>query len=145
MDTQVKTARQKNMAKIHIAIKACRMSADDHRALLMQLFGVDSSASLSDEQCSKYLKHLTKLGYQPKAPGATATDAQRRQASPLEKKVWALWGALGRSGKLNNPTPAGLRAFVDRQTGCSDIRFCNQQQLHSMVETLKLWQGRSAT
>lgn len=144
MATHVKTARRNNMAKIHIAIKECGLSDDDHRALLMQLFGVDSSARLSDDQCSRYLKHLAKLGYKPKAPGATATDAQKRQATPLEKKVWALWGALGRSGKLHNPTPAGLRAFVDRQTGCSDIRFCNQQQLHSMVETLKLWQGRRA-
>jgi phage gp16-like protein len=136
------TTHRADMAKIHIAIKECGMSTDDHRALLVQLFGVNSSAALTPAQRSQYIKHLTKLGYKPKAPASAATDEQKRKASPLERKVWAMWGALGRSGKLNNPTPAGLRSFVERQTGCSDIRFCNQQQLHTLVETLKMWGGR---
>jgi hypothetical protein len=136
-----KDPRAKDLAQIHVAIKQVGLSHDDHKALLQQLFGQDSSGKLNQAQRRAYLLHLQKLGFKPR-PTQGSTAEQRAAASPLERKAWALWGELGRSGKLSSPTPAGFRAFVERQTGMTDPRFCNQAQLHSLVETLKMWGGR---
>ena len=160
-----------HIAAIHALKNKLRMSDGDYRALLLHLTGKDSSKAMTQAERARVRDHMQQMALRagleppgrPKAEaapsGGSATRAaverggqpfvradQRPQyvkaARPLERKVWALWGALGRAGKLDNPSNAGLQAWVQRQLGLSHVHFCNDTQLHQLIESLKLWQGR---
>jgi len=119
-----------------------------YRALLLNLTGKDSCKGMNPTQLAKVRAHFDRLAEQhglrnagTHQRSARATQ-QRTQASPLERKFWALWGALGREGKLDNPSQQAANAWVERQLGVSAVRFCNSAQLVTLIESLKLWQGR---
>lgn len=139
-----------HIAAIHALKAKCGLSDDDYRALLHSLTGQRSSKDLGAAQQLQVRQHLQKL-VDRSNPAASARrawvpqaqfDAQRQAASPRERKLWALWGELGRAGKLEQPTAAGLQAWVQRQTGVSALRFCNQVQMDALIESAKLWLGR---
>lgn len=145
--------RTSHIAAIHALKTKCKLADDDYRALLQQLTGQRSSKGLALGQQLQVRQYLQRLAdsRQP-APSSTRRpagwvpqaqfDAQRQAAHPKERKLWALWGELGRAGKLEQPTPAGLQAWVKRQTGLDALRFCNPAQLDALIESAKLWLGR---
>lgn len=139
-----------HIAAIHALKAKCGLSDDDYRALLHSLTGQRSSKDLGAGQQLQVRQRLQKMAERSN-PAASARrawlpqaefDAQRKAASPQERKLWALWGALGRAGKLEQPTPAGLQVWVQRQTGVSALRFCNAAQIEALIESAKLWLGR---
>lgn len=119
-----------------------------YRALLLNLVGTDSCKTMNPVQQSKVRAHFDRLAEQHGLRNAgthyrsAKTTQQYNQASPLERKFWALWGALGRVGKLGNPSRHAANAWVERQLGVSAVRFCTSAQLVTLIESLKLWQGR---
>jgi len=140
-----------HIAAIHTLKAKCKLTDEDYRALLQQLTGQTSSKGLPVAQQQLVRQHLQRLAQrlQPAAPAKgrgwlpqAEFEAQRKAASPQERKLWALWGELGRAGKLEQPTPAGLQAWVQRQTGVSALRFCNGAQIEALIESAKLWLGR---
>lgn len=133
-----------HIAAIHVLKAKLGLSDEDYRALLHGQTGQTSCKHMSPEQLAKVRRHMQRLAGEAGA-GWRRPDEQPRyvqSATPLERKVWALWKALGRAGKLDNPTPAGLQAWVRRQTGVDHLRWCKPHQLHALIESLKLWQGR---
>jgi phage gp16-like protein len=132
-----------HIAAIHILKNKCRLSEDDYRALLVQLTGKDSCKAMHATQLAKVRAHLDNLAvWLGFAPMKTTFSQTKAAASPKERKVWAMWNALGREGKLDNASPQALQAWVLRQTQVSNLRFCNDAQLDSLVNSLKLWAGR---
>jgi hypothetical protein len=139
-----------HIAAIHTLKTKLGIPDADYRYVLMHVSGGKSSCkAMNPTELAKVRAHFDGLA---KARGiATVPGAARRAASgqgfapavrPLERKVWALWSALGKAGKLDKPGPIGLRGFVQRQCDVTDVRFCSDAQLHSLVESLKLWGGR---
>ena len=76
-------------------------------------------------------------------PLADAAFAKAKaDASPRERKVWALWHQLHRDGLVDNPSAAALNAWVKRQVGVDALRFCTGPQLDTLIEALKAWGER---
>ena len=135
-------------AAIHVLKARLALSDDDYRALLVSLTGHASSKALNDVQRGRVRDHLQGLAERMgvAAPSRAATGAawrkRKEQASPQERKVWAMWLALGRAGVVADTTERALHAWVHRTVHVDALRFCNGAQLHTLIEALKDWQRR---
>ena len=136
---------------IHVLKGKLRLSDDDYRALLIQLTGHSSSKAMTQPQRRTVREHLQRLASrmgleQPatrQRPLADAAFAKAKaDASPRERKVWALWHQLHRDGLVDNPSAAALNAWVKRQVGVDALRFCTGPQLDTLIEALKAWGDR---
>lgn len=140
----------KHIAAIHVLKSKLQLSDDDYRALLYQLTGKISSKAMSEAQryqVRDHLQHLTeRMGLAPataRRPMSAAAFAQAKEdASPKERKVWALWHQLGRDGLLSNTSVQALNAWVERTVHISALRFATGAQLDTLIEALKRWQER---
>lgn len=134
----------RHLAAIHVLKGKLGLTDDDYRALLMNLTGKTSSKALSDAERGGVREHMQKLAEKlgVAAPRPAGWKKAVDESRPMERKVWALWNALGREGRIANPTPHALRAWVKRQTGMDDLRFCNWAQLSNLIESLKRWEER---
>ncbi|TAN12923.1 MAG: regulatory protein GemA [Burkholderiaceae bacterium] len=134
----------KHLAAIHVLKGKLQLSDDDYRALLANLTGQTSSKALSDAERGRVRDHMQKLAEKlgVAAPRPAGWQKTYREATPMERKVWALWNALGREGRIKNPSPQALRAWVKRQTGMDDLKFCSWPQLSGLIEALKRWEER---
>lgn len=136
---------------IHVLKGKLSLSDDDYRALLIQLTGHSSSKAMTQAQRRTVREHLQRLAAhmgieQPatrQRPLADAAFAKAKaDASPRERKVWALWHQLHRDGLVDNPSAAALNAWVKRQVGVDALRFCTGPQLDTLIEALKAWGDR---
>jgi phage gp16-like protein len=151
-----------HIAAIHVLKAKLQMTQEDYRALLITLTGEDSCKGMSDKDLQAVRSHLHKLAersgvpqrplptHQQHKPGETTRTGYGKfgtfkVASPKERKVWAMWHALGRDGKLDNPSGSALQAWVKRQTDMDNMRFCSDVQMNGLIESLKLWAGREIT
>ena len=142
-----------HLAAIHVIKSQMKMSEDDYRALLMNLTGKNSCKAMNPRQQALVRAHMDKLAlHMGLVPTAKATarrplsqaafDKMKNQTDPKERKLWALWGSLGRAGQLHTPGPRGLNAWVLREVGVSAPQFANGAQLEQLIERLKAWQKR---
>ena len=139
-----------HIAAIHVLKSKLQLSDDDHQALLIHLTGKASSKDMTAVQRSTVRNHMQRLAervgaVQPTAqrPYAPAKfDQLKANASPKERKVWALWHQLGRDGVVHNTSAAALNAWVERTVHVSALRFANDAQLDALIEGLKAWQLR---
>ena len=139
-----------HIAAIHVLKSKLQLSDDDYQALLIHLTGKASSKDMTAAQRSTVRNHMQRLAervgaVQPTAqrPYAPAKfDQLKANASPKERKVWALWHQLGRDGVVHNTSAAALNAWVERTVHVSALRFANDVQLDTLIEALKAWQLR---
>ena len=139
-----------HLAAIHTLKSKLALSEDDYRALLLTLTGKRSSRDMNQAERRAVREHLArlaeKMGLQQPTRRRPLSDAAfnqaKAQASPKERKVWALWHQLHRDGKVHNPSRAALDAWVERTAHVSSLRFCNAAQLDTLIEALKDWQRR---
>ena len=130
----------KHIAAIHALKSTLQLSDDDYRALLYQLTGQTSSKEMSEAQKYQVRDHLQ--GLTERMGLAPATGQAKKDASPKERKVWALWHQLGRDGLLRNTNTRALNAWVERTVHVSALRFATGAQLDTLIEALKQWQKR---
>jgi phage gp16-like protein len=137
----------RQIAAIHVLKARLKLTDDDYRVLLKGLTAKTSSKDCTPAERAKVREHMHRLveraGVARPRASAVAFEAKRVATRPLERKVWAMWNALGRAGKLDNPAPAALQAWVKRQTGLDHLRFCSDFQIHGLIEAMKLWEGRT--
>lgn len=140
----------KHLAAIHVLKAKLQLSDEDYRALLANLTGKTSAKALTEAQRARVRDHMqglaVKLGVaQPRrrTGGSFYQSEEYQSATPMERKIHALWGALAASGAVHNGGRQALRAWVKRQTGVDDLRFCTPQQQHGLIESLKGWEGRA--
>ena len=139
-----------HIAAIHVLKSKLQLSDDDYQALLIHLTGKASSKDMTAAQRSTVRNHMQRLAervgaVQPTAqrPYAPAKfDQLKANASPKERKVWALWHQLGRDGVVHNTSAAALNAWVERTVHVSALAFANSAQLDTLIEALKAWQQR---
>ena len=139
-----------HIAAIHVLKSKLQLSDDDYQALLIHLTGKASSKDMTAAQRSTVRNHMQRLAERAGAVQPTAQrpyapakfDQLKANASPKERKVWALWHQLGRDGVVHNTSAAALNAWVERTVHVSALRFANDAQLDALIEGLKAWQLR---
>lgn len=140
-----------HIAAIHVLKGQLRMQDDDYRALLLQLTGKASSKAMGVGEQRTVREHLQQLALrmgvaQPTTRRRPLTreqfDQVKKQASPRERKVWALWLQLHRDGVVRNPSAAALNAWVEHTVHVSALRFATSPQLDACIEGLKAMQAR---
>jgi len=137
-------------AAIHTIKSKLKLSDDDYRALLMNLTGKSSSKDMNQTEQRSVRDHLQGLAERMgvalptrrRPLSQTAFDQVKKQTSPKERKVWALWNQLYHNGKLRDSSAASLNAWVQRTVGVSALRFANGAQLDTLIEGLKSWGER---
>ena len=139
-----------HIGAIHVLKAKLRLSDDDYRALLKGLTLKTSSKDMSPAEQQKVRDHMQALAeragvVQPtrRRPMPAARFAKSKaDATPKERKVWALWHQLGRDGVVRDTSPQALNKWVERQVGVSALVFANGAQLDTLIEALKAWQQR---
>ena len=139
-----------HIGAIHVLKAKLRLSDDDYRALLKGLTLKTSSKDMSPAEQQKVRDHMQSLAermgvVQPtrRRPMPAARFAKSKaDATPKERKVWALWHQLGRDGVVRDTSPQALNKWVERQVGVSALVFANGAQLDTLIEALKAWQQR---
>ena len=138
-----------HIAAIHALKSKLTLSDDDYRALLINLTGKNSSKAMSATEQAKVRDHMQALGerlgvvkpLRRRTSGRTFAQA-KAEASPRERKVWALWHQLHRDGLVHDTSPSALNAWVQRTVHVSALAFANAAQLDTLIEALKSWQQR---
>ena len=141
-----------HIGAIHVLKAKLRLSDDDYRALLKGLTLKTSSKDMSPAEQQKVRDHMQGLAeragvVQPtrRRPMPAARFAKSKaDATPKERKVWALWHQLGRDGVVRDTSPQALNAWVQRQVGVSAMQFATGPQMDTLIEALKAWQQRGA-
>lgn len=124
------------LALVHCARRDLALSEDTYRTVLEQVAGASSARDLSDAQLGRVVEHFRRLGWAPQK--GTRQISQK----PHVRKVWALWRSVCDLGGARAPTPASLRAFVQRLTGVTDPEWLTVAQAAQVIENLKTWQAR---
>ena len=137
--------RNPMLAKVHIAKKELGLDDATYRAVLQRITGKTSSAGLKDHQLDAVLTEFKRLGWSAK----TASGHRKKSDKPHVRKVFAVWSDMCRASIPDNPTRAGLIAFVQRMTrteqrpgGLSDPEWLSPEQANVVVEALKAWRTR---
>ena len=138
-----------HIAAIHVIKSKLQLTDADYRTLLQSLTKKTSTKDMTDKERQAVRDHLQNLGERMgvvkpgrrRAPARTFAQA-KAEASPRERKVWALWHQLHRDGLVDNPSAAALNAWVKRQVGVDALRFCTGPQLDTLIEALKAWGDR---
>ena len=138
-----------HIAAIHVLKSKLALSDDDYRALLRTLTQKASTKDMTDKERQAVRDHLQGLAVrmgvakplQRRAPVRTFAQA-KAEASPRERKVWALWHQLHRDGLVHDTSPKALNAWVARTVHVSALAFANAAQLDTCIEALKAWQQR---
>lgn len=128
--------RRRQLAQLHLAVKELGLDEETYRSWLQANLKVSSAKELGESGMRRALELLRGMGWSPHArPGEP-------KAGPQARKIWALWHRLARTGRLEDPSNAGCRAFVQRMTGVSDPRFLDAASAAKVIEGLKAWTER---
>lgn len=138
MPTSKTDGRNKDLAKIHIAIKELCMDDDVYRGLLNDIQrGCNTSSKLTDRNRAKLIKKLRELGWQPKVSSVSSGKVTALQ--PQDRKIRAQWRYLGELGAVRDASERALAAYVKRQTGIERLQWTDSAQASKIIEALKQW------
>lgn len=99
---------------IHAGCRELGIDADTRRALQLLATGKSSMSEMTEADLRQVVDALKARGFRP-APGGRKRHPRAPRADL--RLMHVLWSALGRAGALDNPTRAGLNAFVRRRFG----------------------------
>ena len=142
-----------NMGKAFLARQAGMTSADyepDYRALLLRVGGTSSAAALDGAGRDKVLRYMKAMGFKVQAKAGAVVRTSGRTgpqplATPMHKKLRAMWYALADVGAVQRPASAlacddAVEAWAKRQlVGLDALRFARGSQMCKLVEELKAW------
>jgi phage gp16-like protein len=129
--------RRSTLASIHAAAAQLGLDTGDkdpgsaYRTIVrvQGAEGVSSAAELSDAGLQRVAKYL------------------RRQAQgdgTMAYKIHRLWTALGKAGKLRDPSQEGLRAFLLARYKVASAKWLTAAQASHVIEALKAWSARGS-
>jgi phage gp16-like protein len=127
--------RKRLLGRIHVMSKELALADDSYRDVLERIGGQRSAALLDDRQLYAVVQEFERLGAGRKQP----RSAKRRPLAdtPMARRCRAQWLTLWNLDELDDGSEAALAAFVKRQTGKEDMRFCNAADLSRVIEALK--------
>ena len=135
-------ARNRLLGQIHAMAKELGLSDESYRDVIERVAGKRSAALVQDDKLYAVVREFERLGAGRKSP-ATRKGKRPVADSPMAMRCRALWLNLWHLDELENGTEQALAAFVKRQTGREDLRFCNAEQLSDVIEGLKDMCGRA--
>lgn len=130
---------------IHAGCRALGLDAETRHDLQLVVTGKASMAEMTDTDLQKVVEALKARGF---APGFGPKAKGRRPAAERAdvRLIHALWGELGRAGKLKVRGRAGLNAFVrsrfERKWGAVPIdvdAMKDWAQIADVIDALKDW------
>lgn len=127
-------SRRKELAQIHLGVKALGWSDADYRSILIATTGKASSADLDSAQRKRFIEHLHACGWL----------RTQRKFTQAEKIAW-YWNQLDKAGALVDASKPALLAFVGRVAGVgvADLRFLPTADASKVIEGLKAWLERA--
>lgn len=137
--------RARELAAIHTGRRKLGWDDETYRDVLAQLAGGKRSAKdLTTEERRRVLDRMRDLGFAPVAGKPAGRTRRKPAAEPAGQWDLAreLWAQLGEVADLKDPSEAGLRRFLERQTKKSRPEWCSPQELNKVVEGLKAWLAR---
>jgi phage gp16-like protein len=141
--TAPQRTRKVLLAQIHIARKDLGLDDSTYYPMIEELTGKDSAALMTTVELQQVIDHMRKRGWK------NANAPARKEKAPFKpsdkchvRKVWALWGALARSGALRDGTKGACRLFCERMTQCSDPEWLTPEQAIKVIEGLKAIERR---
>jgi phage gp16-like protein len=136
----MKDARQRDIAKIHIARKQLDLADDIYLAKLQEVEGVSSSKDLSATGRAKILAWLQTKGFKTKASAASTKKPKRPTPAPenlaLVRRIRAQLISLDRK-------PDEYADGIAKQAyGVEFYEWCTCEQLHKVSQMLGVEQKR---
>ncbi|MBF0095445.1 MAG: regulatory protein GemA [Alphaproteobacteria bacterium] len=136
-------SRNPLVAMVHIAKKDLRLDDETYQSILTRVTGQNSTKGMSDRQLAAVVADFKRLGWTPKPSSHPPATDGRRWRGPSRKGyvrlLYALWGELARTAKLDKPGPEGLRAFVKSKAEVDDPEFLTSAAATPLIEALKGW------
>lgn len=139
------SVRRSLLAQVHLAKRDFGLEGDDYRDALEAIVpGKRSAADMTLGELDRVLSTFRQRGWQADLRPNSRRRGGKFQpsAKPHVRKVWALWGAMGREGVVAEPSRAALRTFVERMTKCTDPEWLSPEQANIVIEALKAWKRR---
>jgi hypothetical protein len=124
-------ARKNLLARIHIMQKELALTDESYRDVLERVAGGRTAAAINTAKLYDVVKEFERLGAGRKSAGRPIA------IHPMAWRCRALWRSLWNLDELDNPSEQALAAFVKRQTGKEDMRFCTAPELSTVIEALK--------
>ena len=132
--------RRALLAQIHIAAKELVLDEELRRDVVEIAVGKRSTRQCTDAELGKVVDAMKAKGWRPGRKGKKRPGSGK----PYVRKIFAMWGALGRAGQLRNNKREALIAFVKRMTGIDDPEWLDPAQAGVVIEALKSWQSRGS-
>lgn len=132
---------------IHASRRQVQGLEDDEtwRDFLAQVTGERSIRAMGEPARARVLDALRERG----AKGGNGARSFKPSDKAHVRKVFAIWGAMCRAGIPDNPTRAGLRAFIarmtirpDRPEGVGNPEWLDPGDARKVTEALKAWERR---
>lgn len=133
--------RRQLLAKVHLAKKDLALTEDSYRDRLHQVTGRRSAADCSDQQLVAVIESMKSIGWKDRP--ARRAGGRPLADGPQARKARAQWLSLWNLGVVEQPGERALAAFVRRQTGREDLRFCDSAQLNKVIDGLKAMLARA--
>ena len=132
------TARNKQLALIHIAKQRLNIDDDDYRDMLNGIAGVRSAAKLDGVGLEAVIRHLKSLGFEvSRKPVPSEGKPHNYKQNP---QLWKI-GRLLAEQKL---TWAYANGIVEQMFGIDSIAFCKPRQLSAVIAALSKHRDRNA-
>ncbi len=135
------------LARLRRAVQAARRAQglDDvtYRDLLAGITGKRSSTACTAAELMRVLDALNGKGGAPDDGGVSAAHGRVPADSDMARKVRALVLTLWSLGAWDDPTEAGIAAFVRRQAGVDDLRWLTPEHYTSVIEALRAMCARA--
>ena len=129
------------LQKIHIAKKELGLSDEVYRDILHIHFKAGSSKELNTFQAAQLLDLFAAKGWQAKR--GKDSGKSPRYDDRQQRKIVAMWIELHNAGVVKNSSDRALQAYVKRQTGIDNLKWCDGVDCHKLIESLKAWGERN--
>jgi phage gp16-like protein len=130
---------------IHVGCKQLGLDDDTRRDLQLVVTGKASMAAMSEAEMLKVVDALKQRGFKTGFKGTSKTRRPTAKRADV-RLIHALWGALGRAGKLKKPGREGLNAFLrirfEKKWGAVPIdvdALTDWSQISDVIKALKDW------
>lgn len=129
------------LQKIHIAKKELGLSDEVYRDILYVNFKAGSSKELNTFQAARLLNLFAAKGW--KAKRGKDSGKSPRYDDRQQRKIVAMWIDLHKAGVVKNKSDKALQAYVKRQTGIDNLKWCDGGECYKLIESLKSWGERN--
>ena len=123
------------LAKIHIGKKSLGLDDATYRALLRQLTGKESAATMGNWELEKVLRHMTRAG-------VAFTKKEGSERSSQAAKIRALWGEMAALGAVREGGEHTLGAWLQGRFRVDRPEWLSPRQAQTAIESLKQWKTR---